>query len=106
MKREFTFELKRIFPDYKTIIPKVLEKRIGKCFKLIGDIKVGSKLKMCFEDGFVFETAPLDLQGYIKKTDDYDKEVFVTLCTKDMGYEMEVVEKKIKVKLNEQITFI
>lgn len=106
MKRNYTFELKRIFPDYKTVTPKALEKRIGKCFKLIGDIKVGNKLKMYFEDGYIFETATLDLQGYIKKTDDDDKEIFVTLCTKDMAFEMDVVEKKLNIKLNEQLTFI
>ena len=106
MKRQYTFELKRIFPDYKVRTPKDLEKRIGKSFKLLGDIKVGNKLEMHFEDGFIFKTAPLDLQGYIKKTDDYDKEVFVTLCTKDMAFEMDVVDKKINIKINEQITFI
>lgn len=106
MKRNYTFELKRIFPDYKTSTHKELEKRIGKCFKLIGDIKVGNKLKMHFEDGFIFETTALDLQGYIKTTDDEGKEVFVTLCTKDMGFEMDVVHKKLKIKLNEQLTFI
>lgn len=106
MKRNYTFELKRVFPDYNIKLPKDLEKRIDKYFKLIGDIKVGGKLEMHFEDGFIFKTAPLDLQGYIKKTDDDDKEVFVTLCTKDMAFEMDVVDKKLNIKLNEQLTLL
>lgn len=105
MKRKYTFELKRIFPDYNIKLPKDLEKRIGKCFKLIGDIKAGSKLEMHFEDGYVFKTTPLDLQGYITKRDYDDKVIFVTLCTKDISFEMAVVEKKININLIEQITF-
>lgn len=106
MKRNYTFELKRIFPNYNIKPPKDLEKRIDKCFKLIGEIKVGGKLEMHFEDGFIFKTAPLDLQGYIKKTNDYDEEVFVTLCTKDMAFEMNVVDKKMNIKLNEQLVLL
>lgn len=106
MKRELTFELKSIHPDYKTPMPKVLERRIGKAFKLIGEVKVGKSLEMYFEDGFIFKTAPLDLQGYIYKLDDEDKVTFVTLCTKDMAFELDVVKKKIKVKIEEQLKLI
>ncbi len=105
MKRNYTFELKRVFPDYKTRMPKELEKRIGKKFKLIGEVKVGSKLEMHFEDGFVFTTAPMDLQGYITKRDYEDKVMFVTLCTKDLAFEMDVVEEKININLIEQLAF-
>ena len=59
MKREYTFELRSIHPDYKIVTPKELEKRLGKAFKLIGNIIVGSKLEMHFEDGFVFKTSTL-----------------------------------------------
>ena len=106
MKRELTFELKSIHPDYKTPMPKTLEKRIGKAFKLIGEIKVGKPLEMYFEDGYVFKTAPLDLGGYIYKLDENNKVVFVTLCTKDMAFEMDVVKKRIKVKVEEQLMLI
>lgn len=106
MKRELTFELKSIHPDYKTPMPKTLEKRIGKAFKLVGDIVVGKSLEMYFEDGYIFKTAPLDLGGYIYKLDDDGKVVFVTLCTKDMAFELDVVHKKIKVKLEEQLKLI
>lgn len=105
MKRKYTFELKSIFPDYNVRTPKDLEKRLGGKFKLLGDIKVGSKLEMHFEDGFVFQTAPLELQGYITKRDYEDRVVFVTLCTKDICFELDVVDKKIDIKVNEQLTF-
>lgn len=105
MKRELTFELKSIHPDYKTPMPKALEKRIGKAFKLIGDIVVGKSLEMYFEDGYIFKTAPLDLGGYIYKLDD-DKVVFVTLCTKDIAFEMDVIKKNIKIKVEEQLKLI
>lgn len=106
MKRELTFELKSIHPDYNVAVPKVLEKKIGKAFKLIGDIIVGKSLEMYFEDGYVFKTAPLDLGGYIYKLDDDDKVIFVTLCTKDMAFELDVIQKKIKVKLEEQLKLV
>lgn len=106
MKRELTFELRSIHPDYKTPMPKLLEKRIGKAFKLIGDIAVGKSLEMYFEDGFIFKTAPLDIEGYIYKLDDEDKVVFVTLCTKDMAFELDVIKKNIKVKVEEQLKMI
>ncbi|HSQ89770.1 hypothetical protein [Romboutsia sp.] len=108
MKRELTFELRTVYPDWKVRIPKELEKRIGKAFKLLGEIKAGNKLELHFEDGHVFKTAPLDIQGYITKRDDYDddKVVFVTLCTKDMYYEMDVIDKKIKLSTVEQLKLI
>ena len=105
MKRNYTFVLRRVFPDYNVRLPKDLEKRLGKSFKLLGDIKVGSKLEMHFEDGFVYTTAPLDLQGYITKRDCKDKVIFVTLCTKDMAFEMDVVDKKLNINLIEQMAF-
>jgi len=46
MKRHITFQLKSVYPDYKTVYPKELSKRIGKCFRLVGDIVIGAKLKM------------------------------------------------------------
>ena len=104
MKRHLTFELKSIHPDYKTPMPKALEKRIGKAFKLIGDIKVGNKLTMYFEDGYIFKTESLDIHGYVNEYDDNDEVVFVTLCTKNMAFEMDVVKKKINVKIEEQLT--
>lgn len=103
MKRNLTFELKKICPDWNIKIPKDLEKRIGSHFKLLGDIIVGNKLDMCFEDGFTYKTSELALQGYINTKDDDDNVVFVTLCTKDLCYEMDVINKKIKVKIEEQI---
>lgn len=106
MKRKLTFELKSIHPDYKTPMPKALEKRLGKAFKLVGDIVVGKNLEMYFEDGYIFKTAPLDIGGYIYKLDDEDKVVFVTLCTKDMAFEMDVIEKKINIKIEEQLKMI
>lgn len=105
MKRDYTFELKNIHTDYNTRMPKDLEKRLGKCFKLIGEITVGKGLMMYFEDGYEFKTTALDLWGYIKQTDDEGKEVFVTLCTKDLAFEMDVVNKNIKVNVIEQLTF-
>lgn len=106
MKRHLTFELKSIHPDYKTPMPKALEKRIGKAFKLIGEIKVGNKLEMYFEDGYIFKTSGLDIEGFINKLDKDGKVVFVTLCTKDMAFELNVIEKDIKIKLDEQLKFI
>lgn len=105
MKRKYTFELKNISPDYNMKIPKELEKRIGKNFKLIGEIKVGTRLELHFEDGFVYKTSPMDLQGYITKRDYENKVIFVTLCTKDLAFEMDVVEKKLDINLIEQLTF-
>ena len=106
MKRELTFELKSIHPDYKTPVPKTLEKRLGKSFKLVGEVKTGKCLEMYFEDGYIFKTAPLDLGGYIYKLDGDGKVIFVTLCTKDMAFEMDVVKKKIEVKIEEQLKLI
>ncbi len=105
MKRNYTFELKRIFPDYNIKAPKDLEKRIGNYFKLIGEIKVGSELEMHFEDGYVFKTAPMEIHGFINYKDDEEKLVFATLCTKNIGYELEVIEKDINIKLIEQLKF-
>ena len=97
MKRNLTFELRRLFPDYNTKLPKELENRIGKCFKLIGDIMVGSKLEMHFEDGYVFKTSSLDIEGYINEYDVEGNMKRVTLLTKDMAFELGIVEKKMKV---------
>ena len=47
----------------------------------------------------------LDLQGYITKRDCEDKVIFVTLCTKDMAFEMDVVDKKLNINLIEQMAF-
>ena len=106
MKRHLTFELKSIHPDYKTPIPKELEKRIGKQFKLIGEVKIGKGFEMYFEDGYMFKTSGLDIEGFINKLDKDGNVVFVTLCTKDMAFEMNVVDKKIKIKLEEQLKLI
>ena len=100
MKRDLTFQLKSIYPDYKVVAPKDLLKRIGMCFKLVGDIKVGEKLDMYFEDGFKFTTSSLDVEGYINKRDSEGNVVFVTMCTKDMAYEFDVVDKEIDIKIS------
>lgn len=105
MKRHLTFELRNIVPDYKTRTPKDLEKYLEKAFKLIGDIKVGNKLEMHFEDGFIFKTTALEMQGYIILRDDEENEKFVTMCTKDLAFEMEVIKgKKMKFKTVEQLS--
>lgn len=106
MKRHLTFNLKAVYPDYNVKTPKDLEKRVNKSFKLLGEIKVGKGLEMHFEDGFIFKTSGLDLQGYAIERDDEDNEKFVTLCTKDLAFEMEVVHKKIRVKMVEQLSLI
>lgn len=106
MKRHLTFNLKAVYPDYKVKIPKDLEKRVNKSFKLLGKIEVGKGLEMHFEDGFIFKTTGLDLQGYAIERDDEENEKFVTLCTKDLAFEMEVICKKIKVKTIEQLSLI
>ncbi|GAA0093002.1 hypothetical protein UT300009_30320 [Paraclostridium bifermentans] len=106
MKRHLTFNLKAVHPDYNIKIPKDLQKRVEKPFKLLGDIKVGKGLEMHFEDGFIFKTSALELQGYVKQIDDEDNEKFVTLCTKDLAFEMDVIKKKIKVKTIEQLSLI
>lgn len=93
MKRHITFQLKSVYPDYKTVYPKELSKRIGKCFRLVGDIVIGAKLKMYFEDGFVFTTETLDIEGFIKTTDDDGNITFVTMCTKNMAYEFVAVDE-------------
>ena len=103
MKRNLTFEIKRVFPDYNVVMPKELEKRIGTAFKLIGDIKVGSKLEMHFEDGFIFKTSTLDIEGYINEYDAEDNLKQVTLLTKDIAYELGLIEKKMNIKLIEQL---
>ena len=101
MKRHLTFKLKSIYPDYKTVMPKDLQKRIGKCFKLVGSIKLGSKLDMYFEDGFKYTTSSLDIEGYINKRDGEGNVVFVTLLTKDIAYEFDVVDEEINIKIDE-----
>lgn len=106
MKRHLTFELKSIHPDYKTPMPKELEKRIGKPFKLIGEVKVGKGFEMYFEDGYTFKTSGLDIEGFVNKLDKDGNVIFVTLLTKDMSFEMDVVDKKIKVKIEEQLKLI
>ena len=104
MKREYTFELRSIHPDYKIVTPKELEKRLGKAFKLIGNIIVGSKLEMHFEDGYVFKTSALEIEGYIHdRKDDID---FITLLTKDIAFELDYSNKNIKVNLEEQLSLI
>lgn len=104
MKREYTFELRSIHPDYKIVTPKELEKRLGKAFKLIGNIIVGSKLEMHFEDGFVFKTSALEIEGYIH--DRRNNLDFITLLTKDMAFELDYSNKNIKVNLEEQLSLI
>lgn len=104
MKREYTFELRSIHPDYKIVTPKELENRLGKALKLIGDITIGNKLEMHFEDGYVFKTSPLEIEGYIN--DSRNGLDFVTLLTKDMAFEFDYSSKNIKVKLEEQLSLI
>ena len=104
MKRNYTFELRSIHPDYKIVSPKELEKRIGKAFKLIGNIVVGDKLEMHFEDGYVFKTSALEIEGYIHdRKDDID---FITLLTKDIAFELDYSKRDIKVKLEEQLSLL
>lgn len=104
MKREYTFELRSIHPDYKIVTPKELEKRLGKAFKLIGNIIVGSKLEMHFEDGFIFKTSALEIEGYIH--DRRNSIDFITLLTKDIAFELDYSNKNIKVNLEEQLSLI
>ena len=104
MKRNNTFELRSIYPDYKIVSPKELEKRLGKTFKLIGNIAVGNKLEMHFEDGFVFKTSALEIEGYIH--DRRNNLDFVTLLTKDIAFELDYSKKDIKVVLEEQLSLI
>lgn len=104
MKREYTFELRSIHPDYKIVTPKELEKRLGKAFKLIGNIIVGSKLEMHFEDGFVFKTSALEIEGYIH--DRRNGLDFITLLTKDIAFELDYSDRNIKVNLEEQLSLI
>ena len=104
MKRNYTFELRSIHPDYKIVSPKELEKRIGKAFKLIGNIVVGNKLEMHFEDGYIFKTSALEIEGYIHdRRDDID---FITLLTKDIAFELDYSKRDIKVKLEEQLSLL
>lgn len=102
MKRNITFNLRSIYPDYNIKIPKELEKEIGNDFKLIGEVIAGKSLQMHFESGYVFKTGVLDLQGYITKHDD-DELVMVTLCTKDLSFEFDISTRKIKIDLKEQM---
>lgn len=104
MKRKHTFELRSIYPDYKIVTPKELDKRLGKAFKLIGNIVVGNKLEMHFEDGFIFKTSALEIEGYIH--DRRNGLDFITLLTKDMAFELDFSEKDIKVNLEEQLSLI
>lgn len=106
MKREMTFELRSIHPDYKIPMPKALENRLGKALKLIGDITIGNKLEMHFEDGYVFKTSPLEIEGYINERDKLGELKFVTLLTKDMAFELDLSQKKIKLNLEEQLSLI
>ena len=104
MKRSITFELRSIHPDYRIAVPKELDKRLGKAFKLIGDIIVGKGLEMHFEDGYVFKTSALEIEGYIH--DRRNGLDFVTLLTKDIAFELDYSSKKIKVQLEEQLRMI
>lgn len=106
MKRDLTFEIKSIHPDYKIAVPKELEKRIGKPFKLIGDILVGNKLEMYFEDGFIYKTSALEIEGYINERNSLGELLFVTLLTKDIAFELDIVQKEIKIVLEEQLMII
>lgn len=104
MKREYTFELRSIHPDYKIVTPKELDKRLGKTFKLIGNIVVGNKLEMHFEDGFIFKTSALEIEGYIH--DRRNGLDFITLLTKDMAFELDYSNRNIKVNLEEQLSLL
>lgn len=104
MKRKHTFELRSIHPDYKTVTPKELDKRLGKAFKLIGNIVVGNKLEMHFEDGFIFKTSALEIEGYIH--DRRNGLDFITLLTKDIAFELDYSDRNIKVNLEEQLSLI
>ena len=106
MKRKITFELRSIHPDYKIQMPKALESRLGKAFKLIGDITVGNKLEMCFEDGYIYKTSPLEIEGYINERDKFGELKSVTLLTKDIAFELDLSQKKIKLNLEEQLSLI
>ena len=104
MKRKHTFELRSIHPDYKIVTPKELDKRLGKTFKLIGNIVVGNKLEMHFEDGFIFKTSALEIEGYIH--DRRNGLDFITLLTKDMAFELDYSNRNIKVNLEEQLSLL
>ena len=104
MKRKHTFELRSIHPDYKIVTPKELDKRLGKAFKLIGNIVVGNKLEMHFEDGFIFKTSALEIEGYIH--DRRNGLDFITLLTKDIAFELDYSDRNIKVNLEEQLSLI
>lgn len=56
---------------------------------------------MYFEDGYIFTTESLDIEGFIKTTDDDGNIVFVTMCTKNIAYEFDAVDKDIKVHIEE-----
>lgn len=106
MKRKNTFKLVKVFPDYNVKTPKELENKIGSSFKLLGDIKVGSKLDLYFEDGVVFKTSPLVIEGYINEIDAEGNLKRVTMITKEMGYEFVLSDKKIKINLEEQLSLM
>ena len=103
MKRNSTFELRRVYPDYNIRMPKELEKRIGLSFKLLGNIRIGEKLEIHFEDGLVFKTSALQIEGYINERDVEGNLKRVTMITKDMGYEFVLSEKDIKINIYHRI---
>lgn len=105
MKRDLTLKLNKVVLDYKTKPNKQLEKRIGLDLKLLGDIKIGKGLEMYFEDGYVHKTSALEIEGFINNFDKDNNLVMITICTKEICYELLVSDnKKFNIKTEEQLS--
>lgn len=103
MKRNLTLILKEIHEDWRAVTPKNLSKRIDKKVKVLGEIKVGGSLELYFEDGFVFKTAALDLNGFINKYDKNNNLVNIIICTKDLSFVFNISEETFDLKVDEQL---
>ena len=98
-----TFKLKSIIPNKKVVVPKELQEKIGQEFAIEPVTNYGSKQMFIFEDGYEFETSPLEVEGIKKDKNDSSK---VTMITKEMMFELEYLrDKKLKIKLEEQLSF-
>lgn len=106
MKQKYTFRLKNIYLDYKTKPQKELQKQIGKRLKVLGEIKVGNKLTFIFENGFKYVATGLCEQGFVNRKNEDNKVIFVTICTNDICYELDVVDDDgFKIESKQQLNF-
>lgn len=110
MKRHLTLTLKQIQYDYNIKPTKDLDKRVGKDVKILGDIIVGKPLEFHFEDGYIFRTKGLDLNGFINEYERVDGDPNnqrlnqIVVCTKDISFIFGISDNDFKLNTEEQLS--